>query len=77
MSNHYRNLTSQEAEQVKRRMLELIEPIDKQLMMCDDTQETLMLACVMLQRVVEIFDRQLTIEGRKIMLADLANGEDV
>ena len=76
MSKYY-HLTSEEAAEVRRRMLELITPVDQQLMMCDDTQETLMLACAMLQRVVEIFDRHLTVEGRKSMLADLVRGEDV
>lgn len=56
---------------VKERMIELMNPIDKQIMMCDDNKELLMLACAMLQRVTEIFDDQLTINGRKQMFEDL------
>jgi hypothetical protein len=33
---------------VKERMIELMEPIDRQIMMCDDRHDQLMLACAML-----------------------------
>lgn len=52
------------------RMLELMQPINQQLFMCSGREEELMLACAMLQRVREIFDTQLGIEGRKEMLRD-------
>ena len=52
-------------------MSELMAPIDQQLFMCNDRQDELMLACAMLQRVREIFDTQLGIEGRKKMFMDL------
>jgi len=58
-------------DKIKNRMIELMQPIDKQIMMCDDNKELLMLACAMLQRVTEIFDDQLTINGRKQMFEDL------
>lgn len=59
------------SDEIKQRMLELMDPIDKQIMMCDDKQELLMLACAMLQRVTEIFDQELTVNGRKKMFEDL------
>ena len=52
------------------RMGELAEPIETQIMMCDSREELLMMACVMLQRTKEIFDQELTVEGRKKMFED-------
>ena len=52
-------------------MAELMQPIDQQIMMCDDREEILMLACAMLQRVREIFDQQLSVEGRKKMFRSM------
>lgn len=52
---------------IQDRMAELMQPIDQQIMMCDDEKEILMFACAMLQRVREIFDLQLTEPGRKEM----------
>ena len=59
------------AEEIKQRMAELMAPIDQQIMMCDDKQELLMLACAMLQRTTEIFDDMLTKQGRIKMFEDL------
>lgn len=59
------------SEEIKNRMSELMAPIDQQLLFCDDRQDELMLACAMLQRVREIFDTQLGIQGRKKMFLDL------
>ena len=56
---------------IEDRMSELMQPIDQQIMMCDDRDEILMLACAMLQRVREIFDSQLSVEGRKKMFKDM------
>jgi hypothetical protein len=58
--------------EVQNRMAELMQPIDQQIMMCDDDKEVLMLACAMLQRTREIFDIQLKVEGRKMMFKDLS-----
>lgn len=57
-------------DEVQKRMAELIRPVDQQLMMCDDRQELLMMACVMLQRVTEIFDQQIGREGRNMILLE-------
>ena len=56
---------------IQDRMAELMQPIDQQIMMCDDREDVLMLACAMLQRVREIFDSQLSVEGRKKMFKDM------
>ena len=53
--------------EVKKRMSELFKPIDQQIMMCDDADEILMLACIMLQSAKDIFDSRLGTEGRKKM----------
>jgi hypothetical protein len=57
-------------DDVSVRMGELAEPIERQIMMCDSREELLMMACVMLQRTKEIFDQELTVEGRKRMFKD-------
>ena len=59
------------SDEILKRMTELMGPIDKQIMMCDDNKELLMFACAMLQRVIEIFDQELGVDGRKRMLMDL------
>jgi hypothetical protein len=56
---------------VEQRMLELMEPVDRQIMMCDDRKDILMMACAMMQRVSEIFDNELGEEGRKKMFKEL------
>jgi hypothetical protein len=60
-------------EEVEQKMAELIRPVDQQLMMCDDRQELLMFACVMLQRVTEILDNQIGRDGRNKILQDNMN----
>lgn len=57
-------------KEVEQKMAELIRPVDQQLMMCDDRQELLMFACVMLQRVTEILDNQIGRDGRNKILQD-------
>jgi hypothetical protein len=55
---------------VAQRMDALMEPIDRQIMMTDNREELLMIACAMLQRTTEIFDAQLGENGRKQMYKD-------
>jgi hypothetical protein len=57
---------------VTSRMKELMRPVDQQIMMCDDEQDVMIMACAMLQRVKEIFDIQLTEQGRKEMFKGLS-----
>jgi hypothetical protein len=52
-------------KQTSERMQEIMQTIDKSIMLCDDENDVLMLACGMLQRCQEIFDLQLGEEGRK------------
>ena len=56
---------------VSKRMNELASPIERQILMCDNREELLMMACVMLQRTREIFDQELTVKGRKRMFEEL------
>lgn len=58
-------------EAVRKRMSELMEPIDRQIMMTDDTQEMLMIACAMMQRTNEIFRQVLGEEGARKMYEDM------
>jgi hypothetical protein len=53
-------------------MAELMYPIDQRILMCDDREDLLMLACAMMQRSKEIFDAELGEEGRKKMFEDVA-----
>jgi hypothetical protein len=53
---------------IEKRMKEVMQTIDKGIMLCDDENEILMMACGMLQRCREIFDLQLGEEGRKKMM---------
>jgi len=57
-------------ETVRKRMDELMAPIDRQIMMSDSREELLMIACAMMQRTTEIFDAQLSVAGRKQMYKD-------
>ena len=40
---------------VAKRMNELMAPVEQQIMMCDSSEELLMMACAMMQRTHEIF----------------------
>ena len=42
--------------EIMQRMAELTQPIDRQIMMCDDANEVLMLASAMLTTAIRIFD---------------------
>jgi hypothetical protein len=55
---------------VRKRMDELMGPIDRQIMMSDSREELLMIACAMMQRTTEIFEAELGVEGRKQMYKD-------
>jgi len=59
------------SDEMKKRMAELMEPIDRQIMMCDNREDLLMLACAMMTTVKGIFDVELGEEGRKRMFKDL------
>ena len=55
---------------ISKRMSELMEPIDRQIMMCNDRNDQLMLACAMMTTVKDIFDLHIGEDGRKQMFRD-------
>ena len=55
---------------IKERMKELREPIDRQIMMCDDRHDQLRLACAMMTTVKDLFDLHIGEDGRKQMFKD-------
>lgn len=61
---------------VRQRMAELMKPIDRQIMMCDNDNELLMLASAMLSSAKHIYELQLGKEGVKtLFMESLKNGE--
>ena len=58
-------------EATTKRMAELMSPIEQQIMMCDNREDLLMMACAMMTTVKEIFDSELGEDGRKLMFKDL------
>jgi hypothetical protein len=71
LSNFSPRQTTMDKNKTVERMSELMEPIDQQIMMCDDRHDMLMMACAMLQRTREIFDAELGEQGRKLMFQEL------
>ena len=57
---------------IQKRMSELMVLIDKSLLLTDNDDDRLMLACAMMQRTNEIFEQILGEEGRKLMYKDLS-----
>jgi hypothetical protein len=62
---------------ISKRMSELMEPIDRQILMCDNREDMLMMACAMMQRTREIFDQHLGPAGRMRMFKDYAEKEEI
>jgi hypothetical protein len=58
---------------IQERMRELCKPIEQQILMCDDREDILMMACAMLQHVKTMLDTQIGKEGRKQILEDANN----
>ena len=56
---------------VAKRMQELMVLVDKSLLLTDNDNERLMLACAMMQRTNEIFEEILGEQGRKSMYKEL------
>ena len=57
-------------DNVAKRMAELMAPVEQQIMMCDNREELLMMACAMMQRTHEIFLQELGENGTKLMYKD-------
>lgn len=64
-------MDAEDRKRIKKRMQELMLPINKQIMMCDNQEDLLMMACAMLQRTDEIFVQLLGKDARKIMYQEL------
>jgi len=58
------------------RMEELMEPIDRQIMMCDNVEDVLMLASNMMVTAKMIYIQQLGGEGAKILIQKMVNEID-
>jgi hypothetical protein len=58
-------------KEIRHRMLELMAPIDQQILMCDDNEDMLMMACAMLQRTNEIFEQVLGKQGAEKMFKNI------
>ena len=58
---------------VQERMRELCRPIEQQILMCDNKEDILMMACAMLQHVKTMMDSQIGVEGRKQIIKDANN----
>ena len=54
-------------------MMELMEPIDRQIMMCDNRNDLLMLASAMMVTIKDIFDNEIGEEGRRQMFKDFVD----
>jgi|TARA_B110000444_G_C18611020_1_gene487659 hypothetical protein len=55
------------------RMKELCAPVEQQILMCDSSEEILMMACAMLTHVKTMLDSQIGVEGRKTIIGDANN----
>jgi hypothetical protein len=61
---------------IRNRMAELMEPIDKQIMMCDNREDLIMLACAMLTSVRLIFDQELGKKARIQLFKDYTDEQN-
>ena len=59
---------------VQDRMRELVQPIEQQIRQCEDGEDLLMLACVMLQHAGTLLEHQLGPDGKRTILLSAANG---
>lgn len=55
----------------QQRLAELMQPIEQQILMCDNREDILLLACGMMTTVKAIFDNELGEAGRKTMFKDM------
>ena len=62
-----------DSREVDRRMRELMAPVDRQLMMCDSQEDTMMMACAMMQRCFEVFDHHISPQGADSLLLSEIN----
>jgi hypothetical protein len=55
------------------RMQELCAPIEQQILMCDNREDILMMACAMLTHVKTMLDSQIGVQGRKTIMGNANN----
>jgi hypothetical protein len=60
-----------ETDRVRQRMAELMQPIHKQILMCDDRRDQLMMASAMLIAAKDLFDLHIGETGRRTMFKDM------
>lgn len=58
-------------QEIHKRLQELMEPVDKQIMMCNDVKELLLFACGLMRVTNSIFVKHLGINGAKLMYEDI------
>ena len=58
---------------IKQRMAELCRPVEQQIMMCDSSEEVLMMACAMLTHVKTMLTSQIGQKGCKQILESAAS----
>ena len=61
---------NQSLNDIQLRMMELVKPIDQQIMMCDNREDLLMMASIMVTTAMRIYDIQVGVENRKKILMD-------
>ena len=69
-------MTKKDKQGVIQRMEELMRPIDRQIMMCDNVEDVLMLASNMLVTAKMIYVQQLGGEGAKLLIQKMVNEID-
>ena len=55
---------------INQRLAELMEPINRQIMMCDDINDLLMLAFAMMNRSRDIIDQHLGESKRRLLFKE-------
>ncbi len=58
-------------QQIHQRLVELLEPVDKQIMMCNDVKELLLFACGLMRVTNSVFIKHLGVNGAKLMYEDI------
>lgn len=60
---------------IQSRMRELCRPVEQQIMMCDTSEDVLMMACAMLTHVKTMLTAHIGRDGMKKILTEAANDE--
>lgn len=66
-------IMTNESTVIQNRMKELCRPVEQQIMMCDSSEEVLMMACAMLTHVKTMLSSQIGHDGMKKILTEAAN----